>query len=195
VRGNEEVDVEARKAAEGNSSQASELPTYLNKNPLPCSIAAARQFFRLDLQALWRVRWTASPRYTWAAAIDDSLPSKALYSLTAGFTRAQTSLITQLRTAHIPLNQHLYRIKRAPSPLCPACAGAEESIHHFLFDCRAHEHARAGLRRKLGRKSKSLRDLLGNQKAMKATLTYVAATKRLYSLFGDVTPISIPTAD
>ena len=123
--------------------------------------------------------------------IDDSLPSKAFYKNMAGLTRAQISLITQLCTAHIPLNKHLYRIKKVPSPLCPACAGAEESIHHYLFDCQAHEHARITLRRKLGHRSKSLKDLLSDQKAMRATLTYVANTRRLHSLFGDVTPLPI----
>jgi hypothetical protein len=94
----------------------------------------------------------------------------------------------QLRTAHIPLNEHLYRIKKVSSPLCPACTGADESVHHYLFDCRAHEHARIMLRRKLGRRSKSLKDLLGDRKAMRATLVYVANTRRLQSIFGDVTP-------
>jgi hypothetical protein len=130
----------------------------------------------------------ASPRYTQMAAIDDALPTKSFYKGTAGFTRAQTSLIMQLRTTHIPLNKHLYRIKRAQSPICPACTEAEESVHHYLLECRAHEHARVGLRRKLGRRSKSMKELLGSHKAMAATLAYVAATKRLQAAFGDVTP-------
>jgi hypothetical protein len=125
------------------------------------------------------------------APIDDSLPSKAFYKNTAGLTRVLIRLITQLRTAYIPLNKQLYRIKKAPSPLCLACTGAEESIHHYLFDCQAHEHARVILRRKLGRRSKSLKDLLGDQKAMRATLAYVANTGRLHSLFSDVTPLPI----
>jgi hypothetical protein len=104
--------------------------------------------------------------------------------------------------AHIPLNEHtgrarrererngtLYRIKKAPSPFCPASTRADESVHHYLFDCRAHKHARVALSRKLGCRSKSLKDLLGNQKAMRATLAYVANTRRLHSIFGDVTPI------
>ena len=122
--------------------------------------------------------------------IDDRLPSIAFYRDTAGFTRVQTSLITQLHMAHIPFNKHLYHTKRMPTPICLACTRAEESIHHYLFDCRAYEHARIALRRTLGHRSKSLWDLLGSQKAMLATLTYVATTRRLQPFFSDVTPPS-----
>ena len=142
MSGNEEADVEARKAAKDGSSQTSELPVFLSGGPLLCSVTAAHQHFRLDMQDLWKAKWAMSPQHTRLAPIDDHLPSIAFYRDTAGFTRAQTSLITQLCMAHIPLNKHLYRIKRTPTPICPACTRAKESIHHYLFDCRAHEHAR-----------------------------------------------------
>jgi hypothetical protein len=188
VNGNERADVEAKKAAKGDSSQASELPALLTADPLPRSVTAARQCFRPSLQNLWRIKWMVSPRYARMAAIDDALPAKSFYKGIAGFTRAQTSLTMQLRTTHVPLNKHLYRIKKAQSPFCPACTGAEESVHHYLFECRAHEHARVGLRRRLGQRSKSMKELLGSHKAMVATLAYVATTKRLQAVVGDVTP-------
>jgi hypothetical protein len=106
-----------------------------------------------------------------------------------GFTCAQTSLITQLRTGHIPLNGHLHRIKRATSPICPACLKADKTVHHFLFDCHPHEHARHRLRKKLGRKSMSIMDLLGRKKGIMGLLQYVADMRRLEGTFGDVTPL------
>jgi ribonuclease HI len=188
VAGNEEADSEARKAAAGENSQVSTLPAFLTAEALPCSLAAARQAFRTGMRHTWRGRWERSPRYARTAKIDDSLPSSTYLSHTANFTRAQHSLITQLRTGHAPLNKHLHRIKKAPSPVCPACHRADETTHHFLFDCRAHEHARYGLRRKLGRKATSIKELLGKPDSMVALLRYVAATERLKGTFGDVSP-------
>jgi ribonuclease HI len=187
VGGNEAADAEAKEAAEGSSSQEGELPVYLRGRPLPRSIAAARQHFRTGLRQEWKMRWAASPRYARMAKIDNTIPSGKYNEMTMDFTRAQTSLITQLRTGHVPLNSHLHRIKRAASPLCPACGKADETVHHYLFDCRAHEHARHGLRGRLGSKAKSAKVLLGSKKGMAALLCYVAATKRLAGAFGDVT--------
>ena len=91
-----------------------------------------------------------SPWYAQMVTIDDTLLTKNFYKGIASFTRAQTSLITQLCTTHIPLNKYLYQIKKALSLLCPACMRVEESIHHYLFECWVDEHARVGLRRSLG---------------------------------------------
>ncbi|KIK35074.1 hypothetical protein CY34DRAFT_96741 [Suillus luteus UH-Slu-Lm8-n1] len=44
---------------------------------------------------------------------------------------------------HIPLNKHLHRIARVPSPMCPACEEKEESVHHFLLSCPAYTKHRA----------------------------------------------------
>jgi ribonuclease HI len=188
VEGNEEADKEAKKAAAGEGNQMSQLPAYLSQTTLPRSITAMRQAFGSELHQMWRNRWITSPRYTRMAQIDDKLPSKKFHKTLAGLTRAQSSLLIQLRTAHIPLNKHLHRIKRSPTPVCPACNRADETVHHFLFDCRAHEHARSRLRHTLGRKSKSLTDLLGTPESMKTLMEYVARTERLKATFGDVSP-------
>jgi ribonuclease HI len=186
VEGNVAADAEAKRASRGESSQEGELPPYLRAGQLPRSIAATRQQFRTELRAEWRRRWAASPRYDRLARIDNGLPSGKYFKTVAEFTRAQTSLITQLRTGHVPLNGHLHRIKKVASPLCPACKRTDETVHHYLFECRAHEHARHGLRRKLGSKANSVKEVLGSKKGMIAALRYVAATSRLKDVFGDV---------
>jgi hypothetical protein len=117
------------------------------------------------------------------AKVDNSLPLPGYLKHTADFTHAQLSPITQLRTGHAPINGHLHRIRRAPSPLYAACTRAVETTHHFLFDCHVHEHARHKLRRKLSRKSTSVRELLGKPGSMKSLLEYVAATGQLKGTF------------
>ncbi|KAK0236603.1 hypothetical protein EDD85DRAFT_770945, partial [Armillaria nabsnona] len=44
-----------------------------------------------------------------------------------------TSILTQLRTAYIGLNSHLYRIKAATSPSCDACGIPETVSQIFLW--------------------------------------------------------------
>ena len=63
---------------------------------------------------------------------------------------------------------------------------ADETAHHFLIECQAHEHAQHGLRMILGQKSMSIKHLLGKSDMMKMLLDYVAATGRLKTIFGDV---------
>ena len=50
--------------------------------------------------------------------------------------RKDQSLIFQLRTTHIPLNQHLNRIGVVLSAACPLCGYHTESVEHHLFYCR-----------------------------------------------------------
>ena len=61
VEGNEKVDLEAKEAARGRSSQARSLPIYLTKEDLPRSVAAQKQVYDATLLDRWRKEWTASP--------------------------------------------------------------------------------------------------------------------------------------
>jgi hypothetical protein len=130
IDGNKEAEKEAKKDAIGDNSQASTLPTFISTDPLPHSVSTACQHFRTEIHSLWG-------QYARMTKIDDHLPSKSYFKCMPNLTRAQTSFIIQLRMAHTPLNGHLHHIKRAPSPLCPACTRAVETVHHYLFNCRA----------------------------------------------------------
>ena len=55
----------------------------------------------------------------------------------------QVSLLTQLRTGHIPLNQILCKIKQVDHPYCPHCGlGTHETITHYIFFCSNYARAR-----------------------------------------------------
>jgi len=79
-------------------------------------------------------------------------------------------------------------MKKADSPLCPACVLDEETLHHLLFDCPAYRSARHRISRTLGRKSKSLRDLLGKREPILEPLRFISETKHLKATFGDIAP-------
>ena len=90
----------------------------------------------------------------------------------------------QLRTGHIPLNFYLRRIRKIDSAMClkcneiPGVLQVNESISHFLFDCRAYDEARRDLIAKIGRSSLSLSKIMKNTDKMKALVTYINRTGR-----------------
>jgi hypothetical protein len=188
VEGNELVDVEAKKASQGDSSEPNLLPPLLTEYHLGHSTAALKQTHLKMLKGIWRTRWLRSPRFSKLSKIDPSCPLSKFQKATAELTRAQTSVLIQLRTGHIGLNKHLARIKRSDTPLCPSCRLAEESVHHLLFDCPAYRNERHLLNQALGRKASSLKFLLNHAKGIQAVLKYIGRTGRLKKNFGDVTP-------
>ncbi|KAG2117577.1 hypothetical protein DEU56DRAFT_717063, partial [Suillus clintonianus] len=56
----------------------------------------------------------------------------------------------QLRTGHAPLNKHLFRIAKVPSPICQQCHRKEETVHHFLIACPAYTQQRLTLQNEIG---------------------------------------------
>src|SRR6266481_4376798 len=178
VEGNERADVEAKEATEDGSSLEPLLPPLLQEGPLPTSITAAGQTFRGELSARWRAIWGQSPHFVHASKVDPKLPAKSFLSLVNGISRAQASIIFQLRSRHALLQKYLHRISKAELPTCPLCELNEETVHHYLFDCPAHSHARFSLAWTLGRKSKSLSYVLSHKKATKPLLKFIQETGR-----------------
>jgi ribonuclease HI len=117
---NERADKEAKKAAQGLSSDAKCLPSFLRK-PLPASISALRQDHLQSIRKTWKRCWKRSPRYKLHRTIDKTAPSGKYLALLKGIDRRQASILTQLRTGHIGLNKHLFRIRKVESPVCPHC--------------------------------------------------------------------------
>jgi hypothetical protein len=70
--------------------------------------------------------------------------SKGLEELKKGATAA----IFQLRAGYSPLNEHLFKRKLTPSPLCSTC-GIRENTNHFLLYCRRFSKARKAMRARM----------------------------------------------
>jgi hypothetical protein len=175
---NEKADEEAKKAAQGLSSEAKSLPLFLRKR-LPASVSALRQNFLTSILKTWKYRWKNSPRYAPLRLIDKSAPSKKLLRLVKGLDRRQASLFTQLRTGHIGLNRHLFRIRKVESPVCPHCRGLTvETVKHVLLDCPFYLRERHILQLKLRRNATSIPFLLSSPVAVKHLLTFIHSTGR-----------------
>ena len=190
---NEKADEEAKKAAQGDSSEAKYLPKFLRK-PLPLSISALQQNNISKIKKKWERRWKSSPREDVLKAIDNTAPSKKYLRLISGLDRRQMSLLFQLRSGHIGLNQHLFRIKKSDTPVCPNCQGITvESVKHFLIDCPFYRHERHALHIKLRRNAGSLSFLLSSPVAVLPVLKFVHATGRFKAHSGKSPKDKIPT--
>ena len=146
---NERADEEAKLPAQESSSKAKFLPPLLRKK-LPLSISALRQDNLSKLKRRWQRRWRSSERENLLQSIDNSALSKKYSRLIADLDRRQASLLFQLRSGHIGLNHHLFRIRKSESPACPKCQGIMvETVKHFLIDCPHYRQERHTLQRKL----------------------------------------------
>jgi ribonuclease HI len=181
---NKRADKEAKKASQGDSSDAKLLPRFLRKCLL-LSISALRQDHLSKQKKRWGHRWKSSPRANLLRSINNSTPSKKYLRLIAGLNRRQSSILFQLRTGHIGLNHHLFCICRSESPICPNCQGfAVKMVKHYLLECSFFQRERFMLRRKLRWNANSLSFLLSSPVAVLPLLKYVHATGRFKSHFG-----------
>lgn len=188
VHGNEEVDKAAKKAAEGKhrNSPNLTLPRYLRHKTLPLSISALKQAHQAQMHARWSRLWTASPRHQRLHGIDPHVLQRSFLKLTSTYSKRLTGLILGLRINHIPLNKHLFRLARTDSPHCPHCPETEESVHHFLFECRQYQREHHALACALGCKATSLPYLLADENAIPHLARYVNATRRLKPTLGEI---------
>lgn len=125
------------------------------------------------------------PRSNALRRIDESAPSSAFQKLIRDIPRRHASILVQLRTGHVPLNKHLYRIGCADSPTCPACEGGQESVLHFLVTCPAYEPFRRHLRIALKHHASSVNILLNNPESWRPLFRFINKTGRLHETFGN----------
>jgi ribonuclease HI len=178
IAGNELVDSEAKKAAKGQSSDPKSLPNMLRRK-LKISPAAMKQNHSAQGIEKWKKKWAASPRGKRDHQLDPSSPSKKFLDAISNpkLPRQASSIISQLRISHVPLNAYLYRFKCVDKPQCPACGHPNETPEHFLMHCPAYAHERWALEKTLKCKP-DLKTTLGKHEATIALHHFIKATHR-----------------
>lgn len=183
--GNEAADALAKAATEFGSSDKNLLPTFL-RDDLPSSVSAIKQNIESITARNSRRMWKRSKRYRQINAIDSSLPSRKFMTITGDLSRKQTSLLTQLRIGHVPLNKYLHRISRSETPFCQHCPTKAEDVPHLLFSCTRYAHQRHRLVTALRRKANDISCLLSDPTAIRHTLNFLHNTGRFEHLYGDI---------
>ena len=184
-KGNEAADELAKKAAEFGSSNDDLLPQFLCRT-LPTSLSAIKQQIGDSAKKETKAWWKRSKRYKRIKPIDPSLPSSRFISTTKELSRKQTSVLTQLRTGHIPLNGHLYRINKSASPNCVHCPNLTEDIPHLLFHCNKYATQRQRFILAVERKAFHTQHILSDPSTIRHTLNFINSTGRLKHIFGDI---------
>ena len=181
IPGNELADKEAKRAAQGLSSNKSNLPKYLRR-PLTINPSAVQQNFDVKTKQEWKDIWRSSERGQKITKIDKNSPSVHLLRTIskADLSRRSASLITQLRLQHIPLNAYLKRFNLVDSARCPACGADVETVSHFLLQCPSYAHERWALERSLRKRKKefTLENLLGDPEAIIPLNNFIDASLR-----------------
>jgi ribonuclease HI len=157
IEGNEIADQEAKLAAQGNSSDTKSLPRYLRRKAL-INPSAIKQAHKEKLKRVWAKQWRESERGKRSRQLDDTAPSSKFLKLISHkeVGRKTASIISQLRTAHVPLNSYLHKIGKIPNSRCPACNNPKEDPAHFLLACPAYAHERWALTQSLRKLKKAL---------------------------------------
>lgn len=185
-QGNDAADELAKQAAESGSSRTYSLPALLRR-PLPISLLATKQHIDKTTRIHTKSWWKRSKRFKRINRVDRSLPSGNYIKATSELNHRQTSILTQLRTGHIPLNEHLHRIGRNDTPYCQNCPRVPENVNHYLLHCTKYNIHRHGLVTALKRNAFNIRQLLSDPVAIRHTLTYVNATGQFSHIYGDIT--------
>ena len=183
VLGNERVDRLAKEAAEGRGSRRADLPHILRAK-LPTNASASKQEYLEHLKRRWKENWTTSPRKERIERVDKMFPFDGYRKRQYGLPRHHASLLMQVRSGHLPLNEYLHRINKAESKKCQACRiepGDEtptENIKHFVYDCDAYTDQRNIFFRSVGASNIAMEDIMLKTKRMKALAQYMIQTGR-----------------
>ena len=126
------ADTQAKAAALGDYDPPKHRIRLL-ENPRPTSSSALRMSALRHMTEEWNQAWLTSSRgRRFVATLDKSPPQPRTHRFLLDLSRQQASILMQLRTGHVGLNQFLHRIRAADSPLCRQCQ-CPESVEHYLL--------------------------------------------------------------
>src|SRR5271155_3906065 len=187
IPGSERVDREAKRASEGAHRNVNSN-TQLLRRRLPASKPAIKQQLRAHLKKKEARLFRASHRSHRMTRIDSLMPATKFPTETNHLDRRHVSILTQLRTSHIPLQAYLYRFNLELSPICPHCHAEPESVTHFLKYCNAFNGPRSTLQGRIGRLAEIDTTILGNPKHRNHLLKYIHSTGRFSETHGNLNP-------
>ena len=161
VQGNELADKKARKIAEHSTREIAPI-RYLS---------AVNNQLQRQAHERWKTRWEQGVKGEHLRQLTPT-PSKAVRKLHAGRTKAESALLTQLRTGKIGFNAFLHerRVPGYESPRC-ACGQSRMTVRHVLLTCHLWKKEREARIKPL--RTTSLNTILGTAKGASAATRFI----------------------
>jgi ribonuclease HI len=161
VKGNELADERARGIAEHGARETAPI-RYLS---------AMYNQLRKQAQKRWTTRWEQGVKGEHLRQLTPTR-SKAVRKLHAGRTKAESALLTQLRTGKIGFNAFPYgrKVPGYESPRC-ACGASRMTVRHVLLSCGLWKKERDSCIRPL--RTTNLRTILGTAKGASAATKFI----------------------
>jgi hypothetical protein len=144
VPGNEIADMLAKEATGSrhnpidNTRGIKAQPPRIPLRPLH---SAARAKIKDNTKLQWARLWEDPERGPKLKHLSDR-PSKETMNRHRGLQQHMSSILTQMRTGKIGLNNYLNCIKAADSPACSCDGESWQTLSHILLDCADHEELR-----------------------------------------------------
>jgi hypothetical protein len=96
----------------------------------------------------------------------------------SNLTKAESSILIQLRVGVLGLNSTLSRLRVPDRPAACRCGNGPETVAHFLLWCRLYDDHRQLLRERTGGRPLAIRDLLGGHKHSKTVARWAINSGR-----------------
>ncbi|PPQ82122.1 hypothetical protein CVT24_012427 [Panaeolus cyanescens] len=186
VAGNERADRLVKEIEEGKTEPSiwEDLPTYL-QHETPINADAEKESYKKELERMWNERWGRKEKRRRGDCMEEEVPLKEFHKAAKGLTRAQTSMIIQARSDHLPLNARLFMINKSNTSKCPRCTElrggmrAEENVQHVVYECKGHRRIRRELWKAVGKINASIREMTANTEHAKALADFLIGTGRM----------------
>lgn len=137
------VDKAAKDASSGSNGEHAQLPKFPRyfKGHMPARSSVLTQVHRRGLQMTWAGCFHQDSEGM--RSLNLALTWTIYRRIIKDFSRAQASLMLQLRLEHAALNQFLARIGSVGSAVCDHCDDADEArtTFHFLLPWPSHSEA------------------------------------------------------
>jgi ribonuclease HI len=166
------------------ADDAAKAATLLAPPPsVPVSLTTCKRSINVVVLEKWKVSWKMATPGRGLREIDDSPPSLILRSpYQSSASRADISILSQLRTNFSQLNAHPFKCRLTPSAACDACGAASETRAHFLLHCPAWESLRPPLQAASYSAgilcAVDVRTILNHPKLLKPTIHFINLTNR-----------------
>jgi len=184
IPGSEMVDREAKITTEGKHKNKGRRGGILRKE-MPGSKTAIKQTLETKIRQKHAESFAEGKRCERIRKIDATTPSKKFRQISDTLNKAGTSILTQLRTEHVPLNAYLHKFHLVNSMTCSKCGKDAETVTHYLLHCASYRKQRKKLKDTMG-KTKLDIGILGNKKHIGQVLAYIKQTERFDTSHGQI---------